>query len=126
MLTRGGSALTSDAVIGTGYRRELPLWDHLTGEGRSDLVGARFVVSAPFFVTGAAEGADRYTTDLQNVSLREQLERSRRILQDAGADDRAETGQNMDNLVRLLEEQKIDRKRIASQVSELQATLARA
>ena len=125
VLTRGGSALTTDAIIGVGYRRELPLYDHPTGEGRSDLVGTRFVVSAPFFVTGAAEGANRYTADMQNVSLREQLERSRRILQHAGAADRLETGQNMDNLVRLLEEQKIDRKRIASQVKELQATLAR-
>ena len=91
-------------------------------------MGARFVVSAPFFVTGTAEGAGRYdTADVQNVSLREQLERSRRTYcRTAGMeDDRVETGQNMDNLVRLLEEQKIDRKRIASQVSELQATLAR-
>ena len=125
VLTRGGSALTSDAVIGVGYRRELPLYDHPTGEGRSDLVGARFVVSAPFFVTGAVEGANRYTADAQNVSLREQLERSRRLLQDAGATDRPEAGHNMDNLVLLLEEQKIDRERIASQVKELQATLAR-
>ena len=125
VLTRGGSALTTDAIIGVGYRRELPLYDHPTGEGRSDLVGARFVVSAPFFVTGAAEGANRYTADVQNVSLREQLERSRRILQDAGAVERLETRQNMDNLVRLLEEQKLDRERIASQVKEFQATLAR-
>ena len=125
VLTRGGSALTSDAAIGVGYRRELPLYDHRTGEGRSALVGARLVVSAPLFVTGAAEGAERYTTDVQNVLLREQLERSRGILQSAGADDHVETGQNMDNLVRLLEEQKIDRERIASQVGELQATLAR-
>ena len=125
VLTRGGSALTTDAIIGVGYRRELSLYDHPTGEGRSDLVGARFVVSAPFFVTGAAEGANRYTADVQNVSLREQLERSRRILQDAGAVERLETGQNMDNLVRLLEEQKLDRERIASQVKEFQATLAR-
>ena len=79
----------------------------------------------PFFVTGAAEGANRYTADVQNVSLQEQLERSRSILQDAGAADRQETGENMENLVRLVEEQKIDRERIASQVKELQATLAR-
>ena len=107
VLTRGGSALTSDAVIGVGYRRELPLYDHRTGEGRSDLVGARFVVSAPFFVTGAAEGADRYTADVQNLSLQEQLERSREILQAAGSDDRVETGQKMDDLVRTLEEQNV-------------------
>ena len=107
VLTRGGSALTSDAVIGVGYRRELPLYDHQTGEGRSDLVGARFVVSAPFFVTGAAEGANRYTADVQNVSLREQLERSREILQAAGADDGVETGRKMDDLVRTLEEQNV-------------------
>ena len=125
VLTRGGSALTGDAVIGVGYRRELPLYDHPTGEGRSDLVGARFVVSAPFFVTGAAEGASRYTADVQNVSLQEQLEHSRSILQDTGAAGSQETGEDMENLVRLVEEQKIDRERIASQVKELQATLAR-
>ena len=125
VLTRGGSALTSDAVIGVGYRRELPLYDHPTGEGKSDLVGARLVVSAPFFVAGAGEGANRYAADVQNASLREQLERSRKILQaERGADSR-ETERNMDNLVRLLEEQKIDRERIASQVNELHATLAR-
>ena len=126
LLARGGSALTSDAVIGVGYRRELPLYDHQTGEGRSDLVGARFVVSAPFFVTGTAEGANRYdTAGVQNVSLREQLERSRDILQTAGMEERVETEQDMENLVRLLEEQKIDRERVASEVRELQATLAR-
>ncbi len=124
-LARGGSALTSDVVIGVGYRRELPLYDHQTGEARSDLVGARFVVSAPFFVTGAAEDNRFNFAGVQNASLREQLEHSREILQTAGIEDRVETGQNMDNLVRLLEEQKIDRERVASQVRELQATLAR-
>ena len=125
VLTRGGSALTGDAVIGVGYRRELPLYDHPTGEGRSGLVGVRLVVSAPFFVAGAADGADRYTGDVQNVSLWEHLERSRMILQNAPAAGSRETERNMDSLVRLLEEQKIDRKRIASRVKELQAMLAR-
>ena len=125
VLTRGGSALTSDAVIGVGYRRELPLYDHPTGEGTSDLVGTRLVVSAPFFVAGATEGAARYTADVQNISFREHLDRSRKILQDERATQSRETERNMDNLVRLLEEQKIDRERITSQVKELQATLAR-
>ena len=125
-LTRGGSALTGDGVIGVGYRRELPLYDHPTGEGTSDLVGARLVVSAPFFVAGAVAGAARYTPDVQNVSLREDLERSQEILQDKRDTGRRETERNMDNLVRLLEEQKFDRERIAAQVGELQAMLGSA
>ncbi len=125
ILTRGGSVLTSDAVIGVGYRRELPLYDHLSGEGTSDLVGARFVVSAPFFVAGVTEGAARYAMDVQNIALRQDLERSHDILQDKRATEGRETARNMDNLVHLLEVRKIDRERISVQVKELQTALAR-
>ena len=125
ILVRGGSALTSDAVIGVGYRRELPLYDHLSGEGTSDLVGARFVLSAPFMVAGAVEGSRRYAMGVQNAALRQGLERSNKILQSQRATEGHETARNMDNLVRLLEEQKIDRERITSQVQELQTALDR-
>ena len=125
ILVRGGSALTSDAVIGVGYRRELPLYDHLSGEGTSDLVGARFVLSAPFMVAGAVEGSRRYAMGVQNAALRQGLERSNEIMQSQQATEGHETARNMDNLVRLLEEQKIDRERIASQVQELQTALDR-
>lgn len=125
VLVRGGSALTSDAVIGVGYRRELPLYDHQTGEARSKLVGTRLVVSAPFFVTGTTEGKRYDTTSVQNTLLRGQLEHSREKLQTEGVKNRLETTQDMDNLVRLLEEQKIDRERVASEVRELRVALAR-
>ena len=124
MLTRGGSALTPTSAIGVGYRRELPMYDLSTGEGRSDLVGARLVVSAPFFVMGA-DG------QVGNAAFEEQLERSRQILQGeraAGgqeADQKREADQKLDSLARALEAQKLDRERIVSQVKELQATLAR-
>lgn len=75
---RGGSTATDRELIGLGYRQEAPLFDRF-GELRSDFVGVRFALSAPFFVAGFDETAE-FPYAQQGLANEEQIEAIRRAL----------------------------------------------
>ncbi|MEO0819728.1 MAG: formylglycine-generating enzyme family protein [Pseudomonadota bacterium] len=69
---RGGSTLTDESLIGLGYRQEALLFD-LGGEVRNAAAGARFVISAPFFV-GGFDARQPYAEGVANTEQIESIE----------------------------------------------------
>ncbi|MGF1658880.1 MAG: SUMF1/EgtB/PvdO family nonheme iron enzyme [Rubrimonas sp.] len=79
---RGGSTLTDDALIGLGYRQEATLFGP-EGAIRSGAAGARFAISAPFFV-GGFDHARPYATGLANDELYAAIDAALGALGDGG------------------------------------------
>ena len=75
---RGGHSGTDPALVGVGYRREVPYFD-LQGELKPTTAGLRLALAPPFFVGGQGQ-KDRWATGLQNPALGEAVTEARQRL----------------------------------------------
>ncbi len=120
-ILKGGNVFTPEAVIGVGYRREVPLFD-LEGETRAPTTGFRLVLSLPVFVSGQAPD-QRWATGRQNPGLVTALGDALDVIEKSGDPTRDQLAADLQKLKDQNQKGDLDKQQLASEIGQIKTSL---
>ncbi len=120
-VVKGGNIQTSAAVIGVGYRREVPFFN-ATGEIKAETTGFRLAVGTPVFISSASPG-ETWKGGSSNPEFVSALKRARDQLGASVGVHREDLQNSLNELKTRLANEGVEQAELLSRLEELQSQL---